>query len=193
MPFEVERKAWVRGPEGLLRALTASLGAPRETVKRDRYFIEPAASAAALGRRPLEFRLRQEEGPPEKSQAVVTSKARSLRPDGTEISDEIEFQISDPQAFERFALERLGWGVKVDKLKRTRTFAAPPLSLEVSEVEGLGWFFEVEALIEKKAKIPQAERMLDETFAKWAPFLGAVEPAPYTRLLLERGAQTPDR
>jgi predicted adenylyl cyclase CyaB len=187
MPIEVERKAWVRDPRGLREELTRRHGQPRETTKSDRYYIEPEAAARALERSPRKFRLRQETGRP----AVATAKARSLQDDGTEVNQETEFEVSDPRAFERFALEHLGWSIQVDKTKRTWAFSAQKLTIEVSEVEGLGWFFEVERLIEKKANLREAEKMIDQAFEEFGRFLSAVESRPYTALLLGK-AQPPE-
>jgi adenylate cyclase class 2 len=198
MAIEIERKAWVRDPDGLRTFLITRLGRPEAVEKRDEYFIEPqwAAEAAALqapaagasgARARRQCRLRQQG-----SRAIATAKVRRLV-EGTEVNQEIEFEVSAPDEYRRFVLEYLGFEPHIDKHKRTLVFRHPKATVELSEVMGLGWFLEVEVLADSEDELEAVSRgVLDPIFRECLQWLGPVEERQYTALLKEaRGGQNP--
>ncbi len=184
MRVEIERKAWVRDVEGLRNALEARYGQPRETLKNDRYYIEPGAELTEdPTRAPKVVRLRREG-----TFAIVTSKQRKFV-EQNEVNREIEFIIDDPEAFEEFIHDYLGFEILVDKVKHTWTFREEELTLELSELQDLGWFFEVEYIGKSKDETPAAAEWIDSVFERFKEYLGNVETAQYIVLLLRKAGR----
>lgn len=185
MKIEIERKAWVRDPEGLRRALETRYGKPKESLKCDRYYIEPGAEPdPSLRPQPRIVRLRREG-----TFAVVTSKQRDIDDDQNEVNREIEFIVDDPETFEEFIRGYLGFEVLVDKVKHTWKFRNEDLALELSELRDLGWFFEVEYLADTEAQHEEAAGRIEDAFAHFADFLGGVETDQYIVLLLRKAGR----
>jgi adenylate cyclase class 2 len=172
MAIEVEFKAWVDDPDALESALKAQAEFVRVVQKYDIYFSQPDHSET-------HFRLRREA-----ANAIVTTKYKTIM-GGTEISDEIEFNVSDPQAFCRF-IDRFGFEPFVVKRKTGRIYRAGNATLELNEVEHLGSFIEVEIMCEDESFVEEARNELDE----WARRLGIarsdIEPTPYIILIQQR-------
>jgi adenylate cyclase class 2 len=170
--IEVEFKAWVDDLEAFEAIVRAHAAFAGEVLKHDIYFRQPDRPA-------LYFRLRREG-----DRAIVTTKDKRIA-DGIETSDEVEFEVSDPQAFCRLA-ERFGFEPFVVKRKATRRYRAGATDIELSEVAHLGFFVEIEILCENDTEVEAARREL----AGWAERLGispeAIEPRLYIHLLAER-------
>ena len=173
MPIEVELKAWVDDPATCQASLTEQASLVKNTHKHDIYFRP--SNTPATGH----FRLRGEG-----STFTVTTKVKQLV-GGVEINDEIDFTISDPRAFCRFA-ERFGFEPFVVKHKTSQVYRAGRATLELNEVEHLGFFIEIEILCDDAAQVETARQEL----AGWVDRLGippeAIEPTPYIRLIRER-------
>jgi len=190
--IEIERKAWVTAPEALAQAVTDVFGPPGVTEKRDRYFLEPMWMTDAASRQARkapagdavsarrQCRLRQEG-------ATYKATAKIRRFEGTtEVNEEIEFGVTEPEGFVDFVVRYLRFENEIDKHKRTRFWKiSERLTVELSEVVGLGWFLEVEYLADDATATSEAKTQLDGIFARFAPHLGAEEARPYTRLLKE--------
>lgn len=184
MAMEIERKARVRDVPGLRGMLRERFGPPCSSEKRDAYFIEPGiviTESATTTARVVRIRRLADS-------ALVTAKARTLR-GATEVNREYEFRIPDPAAFEEFLCGYLGFCPLVEKIKRTEAYSHPPLTLELSEVVSLGWFFEVEYLGTDAGEAESASARIDRVFEDFAPYLGEVEPLPYIVLLLRRSGR----
>ncbi len=200
--IEVELKAWIDDPGAVERTLAARFRFVGGYRKEDVYFrLEPAAgqaSGAALppgafpgpGGGPREFRLRIEKGA-----AIVTSKEKRID-NGVEVNVEIEFEVSDPAAFEAFALF-LGALPFVRKLKVGRLYetaaggSGRPIHLELSEVERLGSFLEIEKLLEsdEQAGVAAARDEIRGLLASLGISAAKIEPRYYIDMLaaLDRG------
>jgi predicted adenylyl cyclase CyaB len=172
MTIEVEFKAWVDDPSAFKAKLDAQAAFVGEVQKHDIYFRQPGDSEG-------HFRLRREG-----QTSTVTTKYKRIV-DGTEISDEIEFEVSEAGAFCRLA-DRFGFEPFVIKRKASRVYRVGTTTLELNEVEHLGFFIEVEMLCEDESQVEGARKEL----AAWADRLGipdeAIEPRPYIRLIRER-------
>jgi adenylate cyclase class 2 len=191
MQFEIERKARVHDAAGLRAALTARFGAPTSIVaKEDAYFIEAGvdlARPAAMRSRVVRLRRRDD------GTAVATAKRRTLV-GATEVNQETEFGVGDGEAFEEFVTRYLGFEPLVEKKKRTEAFAGGEggaLTIELSEVVGLGWFLEVEFLADDAAEEGRAVGLIDGVFAEFAAFVGEAEPRQYIVMLLEAAGRIP--
>lgn len=184
MTMEIERKARVRDIPGLRGLLRERFGPPGFSEKRDAYFIEPGIAiteSAATTARVVRIRRLADS-------ALVTAKIRTLR-GATEVNREHEFLIPDPAAFEEFLCGYLGFCPLVEKIKRTEAYSDPPLTLELSEVVSLGWFFEVEYLGTDAGETESASARIDGVFEEFGAFLDALEPSPYMVLLLRRAGR----
>lgn len=170
--IEVEFKAWVDDPEAFEAIVSAHAQFVGEVDKHDIYFHQPDTPE-------LRLRLRREG-----DRATVTTKEKHIS-DGIETSDEIEFKVSDAQAFCRL-VDRFGFEPFVMKRKITRRYRAGAVDIELSEVAHLGFFVEVEILCDDETQVEAARREL----GVWAERLGispdAIEPRLYIHLLAER-------
>jgi len=184
MRIEIERKAWVRDPDGLREALEERYGQPKEVLKCDRYYIEPGVKPDPSRRpQPRIARLRREG-----TFSTVTAKQRDYEGDN-EINREIEFVVDDPQVFEEFIQGYLGFEILVDKIKHTWKFKDNPLTLELSNLRDLGWFFEAEYLADGEKEREEALRHIDGAFKRFGEFLGDVETEQYIVLLMRKAGR----
>lgn len=171
MAIEVEFKAWVDDLETLEASLRSQADFAGEAHKHDIYFRQPAGPHGHL-------RLRREG-----QTTAVTTKSKQIV-DGVEISEEVEFEVSDAGAFCRL-MDRFGFEPFAVKRKASRIYRAGATTLELSQVESLGSFVEVEILCEDETRVEAARQEL----AAWAERLGipaeAIEPRPYIRLIRE--------
>lgn len=146
---EIELKARVKSPaetEAKLRKFCTFQG---ETVKKDEYWRNPAGKT---------LRLRIETG----KEPLVTWKIKSIN-NGVETNDEREFHVSSAGLFSEL-LRETGFLPVLKKEKRTKTFSvscpSPGLrggphqdktfqaSMELSDVTGLGFFLEIEIVLD---------------------------------------------
>ncbi|MFP4301647.1 MAG: class IV adenylate cyclase [Alkalispirochaetaceae bacterium] len=178
MSYEIEVKAWVADPATLEERLEERGTFVRHFEKNDVYF----EGRATYGDQPITVRIR-EEG--EKS--VCTFKERRTL-DGVEHNREWEFSIGDPFALETLLL-RLGLPEFLRKRKTGVAYRLDDLLVELSEVEGLGHFVEVEILVDSsadEATQSRSKRRVREALASLGVPDSAIESKPYTQLLVER-------
>ncbi|MGH0053149.1 MAG: CYTH domain-containing protein [Sphaerochaetaceae bacterium] len=167
MAFEVELKAHVKDPLTLKHTLEhlsgISLAVCEE--KDDTYY-------GWKGEEPL-FRLRLERFGPSFSELSgevrFTRKYKDNLEDGIEVNKEVEFMAPADQAVNAhdFCLS-LGYDVYIRKTKRGYSYQWMmdeeffPLHIELVELIGLGWFLEMEFVLEQKEQVPDARtRLLD--------------------------------
>lgn len=138
---EIELKAHITDPDALEQAVLAVPGSQKiaESVKQDVYL--------RLEGSPVRIRLRDENGT-----TTLTYKRKETR-NGLEVNDEQECIVSERTAMETL-LADIGFKPFLTKIKRTRSFTLdndgePPITAEISLVEPLGWFFELEILLEE--------------------------------------------
>ncbi len=150
---------------------------------QDTYFT----SAGVEGYTHRRFRLREQEGG-----AWVTVKEKTGA-EGAEASIEHEFEVSDPESFMRFA-ELFGFKVLVRKRKRGRRYGIElermpghVAVIELVEVEGLGFFVEVEVMVEDESMVEAATDEIRRIMERLGVPESAMEPAPYTYMLYKLG------
>lgn len=178
--YEVELKAWVDDPQAVRRRLDEACSYRRDFDKRDRYFKAPSCAAAA-GWVPKQFRLRRDE-----ESLVCTYKHKRVE-DGVEINLEREFDVSDEEAFVGL-VERLGCTPFVDKHKRGSLWDYHGLNVELSEVDRLGVFLEIERLVPDGAAAEEQDRAgreVREALVFFGVDPARIEERPYTRMLAE--------
>jgi adenylate cyclase class 2 len=166
MAFEIELKAWVDEPLTLKKRLFTQGEYESAYEKDDTYWVFPEravvqvpAQSPATGSFPASgVRVRRERhtGPKggTEERVLVTYKVKEIL-DGIEINDEREFEVSDGKVFEDL-LECLGLCPGSIKKKKGWAWNCSPrdsfnpqaadVRAELSQVEGLGWFIELEII-----------------------------------------------
>ncbi|NBB91485.1 MAG: class IV adenylate cyclase [Spirochaetes bacterium] len=180
--YEVELKAWVDDVTDLQMRLESQCTYLREFDKRDRYFTAPECSADP-GAVPQRFRLRRDG-----EKLVCTYKQKDLG-QSVEVNVEREFEVSDEDAFLGL-VRRLGCTPFVDKHKEGRQYEYNGLTVELSVVQGLGSFLEIERLLGDDASDVERASAGAEVRAALETFgVGAerIEARPYTQMLLDSG------
>lgn len=184
---EIEIKARVEDPEAVERRVRAFARFEGETRKLDSYW---KLASATDGGGFTKVRIRDENG-----KATVTYKRKETRGD-VEVNDEREFSVSDRGAFESLITD-LGFEPYIEKRKDTRLFSVETdsgfaVSIELSLVDRLGWFLELEILADEpdEKTIALAEAALRETLARSGVGPDAIERRFYTEMLSEIGAGT---
>ncbi len=87
---------------------------------------------------------------------------------------------------------RVGGRVYIRKEKRGTQYSCDGLSVELSEVAGLGTFLEVEKVVEDDdpEAIARAQSGIRAFFADLGITREKIEPRPYNDILLERGVSS---
>jgi len=148
MAFEIELKAHILDSEALKRLLFEKTTYERAFTKDDSYLYPGQTGERTTNPLPSGLRIRKENRifPDGKEEALisVTFKIKEVK-DGIEINNEREFEISSLPPFEEL-LKRLGLSAGHVKKKRGWAFTHNGINIELTEVEGLGWFVELEIL-----------------------------------------------
>jgi adenylate cyclase class 2 len=146
---EIELKAHVENPEQLkirLESLAEYAGAFE---KKDAYWFPKNPGLPVL---PSGVRVRREKDtdPGGKTSELVhvTYKSKEVR-EGIEINDEKEFDVSRTREFEGL-IGLLGLEKGIEKKKKGWAYSRGRINAELCEVDGLGWFIELEILSSKK-------------------------------------------
>jgi predicted adenylyl cyclase CyaB len=172
MVKEIELKAHVRDSEALKAILSQKAEPGGAFEKRDVYWFGPETSALPLTKLRVRKEKRSFADGTEKSLCLVTYKAKEEN-NGIETNEELEFEVNPVEEFEEF-LEKAG--LKAGAVKRKHgwvfskalnseaEFKAADITAELVEVDGLGWFVELEICV----KVPGdcVNGSLDEANAK---------------------------
>ncbi len=188
MALEVELKAHVEDPITLRHTLDGLGGISKAVceVKQDIYYTE------VKDEDPL-FRLRLESTGPSFSELTgkiwFTRKYKSLK-DGIEVNKEIEFTSSADQheKAHEFCLS-LGYQEYIRKTKRgyfytyTSKDYPAPLHIELVEIAGLGWFLEMEFLLDEEKQVSEAKTCLHQMLSLLDISEEAIEERYYMHML----------
>jgi adenylate cyclase class 2 len=187
MSFEIELKAWADDPDGLRARLFSFVGLGTSFEKADAYWFFTGSDRSI----PLSgVRIRREtriDPAGRVSHALwVTYKVKEIR-EGMEINDEREFSVSDDAAFEEL-LRRLGLEKGIEKNKKGWAWAWEGITTELTEVEGLGWFVELEIITDDNSNeaVSAARLRLFELLHKIGVKKDRIEPRYYTEMLREK-------
>lgn len=185
MALEIELKAHVENPEGLEKQLSG-LGESLGTYEKDDTYWFPVKNGVS-GLPASGVRVRREKTVDPRGQArgntFVTYKIKELR-GNIEVNDEREFEVSQGEIFGDLLL-RLGLEPAMGKRKRGRAWQCGEIRAELSEVEGLGRFLELEIVTEKEGPgvIDESRKRLLEMLADLDIPPGRIETRPYTEML----------
>lgn len=187
MGFEVELKVHVKDPEQLRKEIEkfSLVNGPVFEIKEDIYYALPGEDAL--------FRLRRESSGPSfadlTGQLIFTRKHKALK-DGIEVNQELEFSANYNQFEQAHAFFlSLGYGVFIRKTKKGYSYSyrmtndLPFLHLELVEVPPLGWFLEMEFVLEDEKKVPMARTLLIQMLEKLGIDQSDIESRYYMHLL----------
>ncbi|MDR3325173.1 MAG: class IV adenylate cyclase [Spirochaetaceae bacterium] len=198
MSHEIELKAWVDDCQELSATLSRIAAFEFEYVKEDEYWF-PVEGGSWDGPR-SGLRVRKEKtidaDGAETDCALATYKTKEIR-DQIEVNDEHEFALAAPEgssmeaalaAFEEF-LGRLRLGRSFTKKKQGVSYKSGDITVELSLVEHLGWFLELEILSDDDdpCTIEAARESLLAFLDKAGIAREKIEPKYYSELLRERG------
>jgi adenylate cyclase class 2 len=192
MAVEIELKAWIADPQALMEKIDTFAQTLGSYVKEDAYWRPGAVSHSAdlrgagspnpegLG---SGVRIRRAAWDTDDPQWVVNFKRKEVQ-DGVEVNDEREFAVSDINAFEEL-LERLGLRMWIRKRKSGRAWNFEDMTIEVSEVAGLGWFAELEIIAENnsEATVDAAREKLLDMLVRLEIPKESIEDRYYTEML----------
>jgi adenylate cyclase class 2 len=151
MATEIEVKAWVDDMRAVKKRL-ATLGTELYLYdKRDTYWYNDSFTAAFPSGSRIRRELRTIEGAERSATETffVTYKAKEVR-GNIEVNDEREFRVSDAAVFEEL-LRRAAFQPRQTKRKQGVYFRVDGINVELVEVEGLGWFLELEILADNES------------------------------------------
>jgi adenylate cyclase class 2 len=144
MAVEIELKAWVKDPETQKNAISRLARYEGEYRREDAYWHVSADPGSGVRVRRESF---TSPGGETARLTLVTHKTKEVR-NRIEVNHEREFEVSDGDVFEEL-LGRLGLVRGTCKLKRGWSWNCRGITVELSEVEGLGWFAELEILADE--------------------------------------------
>ena len=205
MATEIELKAHVRDVDTVKQLLAekaaflcsfekddtlwfpANTSAGKDTVSSDPSLFALPATGLRVRREKRIFPDGKEE-----NSVIITYKNKEIR-DGIEINDEKEFQIlsqtgNGAEVFEDF-LTRVHLGPGSGKRKKGWAYSVHGITAELHEVEGLGWFLELEILADngREETVSNGRKRLLEILASLGIGGEAIENRPYMQMLASRG------
>jgi len=190
MSFEIELKAHITNFDEVQRLLFEKAEYKGTFTKDDTYwFQDPSGIPPGEELLPSGLRIRMESRsfPDGKQESFnfVTYKIKEVR-DGIEINDEREFEISSPPVFEEL-LRRLGLWINIEKRKRGWMYTYNGINAELTEVQGLGWFLELEILAEdnREDTVAESRERLMNSLDCFGVERDAIESRYYSEMLRE--------
>lgn len=175
---EIEMKARVADPRTVREKLSGIFIYEGDVEKDDEYWSAPTLSAAipAAGFR---YRIRREG-----RGTTVTFKDKTYS-DGMEINSEVEFGISDEDAFRSFMARLSAQPLYRKKKKGSQWRGKDGLLAELVEVEGLGFFLEIEQVVDdaRKADLVLIKEKIGRVMEKCGLSRSDIECRPYSQLL----------
>ena len=198
MATEIELKAHVKDIDALQSVLCVKAECVGTFEKEDTYWVSHLLAPDNPRQLP-QLRVRREKrslpGGSVVSATMATYKNKVMR-DGIEVNDELEFEVSQGTEFESF-LKNIGFQPDIiSKQKRGWTFSHDEISAELVEVDGLGWFIELEIIVNGLGPETLEETLTDkrEKLLTFLDELGlareAIESRYYTEMLMEQKPKT---
>jgi len=190
MGLEVELKAHV-SDHALLQQRIESLRGISPCLcehKQDTYFSRTGEDAL--------FRMRLVQSGPSfvsmQGTLVFTYKNKTIQ-EGVEVNEEMEFSsTSDQGPFAQQFFISMGYEVYITKTKKGYVYAYPVapdlplLTIELVEVVGLGWFLEMEFILEDSSKVEAARHSLLLVLDQVGVDRCAIEDEYYMHLLKKK-------
>ena len=177
--YEIELKAHVEYPNEVELLLNSFAHFVGETDKKDSYWKHSTCN--------VQFRIRSETG----KMDCVTYKHKEVRENNFECNIENEFFIDNRPAFEKL-MQDSGYTVAYTKRKTTKTYKIPSrenLAIELSFLEHLGFFIEIEILSETNdtKTVQNCHAELLSILEKCSLPQTAIETRYYSEMLKEKG------
>ena len=194
MTYEIELKVRVDNPLHLKTLLDEKCEFKKAYDKLDVYYSYPGeagsiaarAKAGERGGRVKAFRVRKDgDG------CIITIKEKRIEA-GIETNLEREFTTSSLELFTWF-VEDLGCIERIVKKKKGYWYVLNEVNLELSFVEDLGWFLEVEKLCESgdQQEHAAAREEIQRVLAEFGIPKDRIEPRYYTDMLMEKAGKSP--
>jgi len=190
---EIELKAWLDDYESIKERLSSLGSYVRSYDKSDSYWLK-GQDAACLVTTNTGIRVRRESGFGADGcgheSVLVTIKNKTMS-GNIEVNDEREFAVSDAVAFEEM-LQGLGLSKVLCKEKhgwewsiQAELVGKPDIKAEVSMVQGLGWFLEIEILSDdgNERAIEESRRELFALLQKLGVGEDRIETRQYAEML----------
>ncbi|MCL2006651.1 MAG: class IV adenylate cyclase [Treponema sp.] len=147
MNMEIELKAHITDHEALGLLLSKRAEYLGDFIKDDTYWF-PIDNSSGIEKIRMRRQKHSSPGGNEKSECFIGFKKKEVR-DNIEVNEETEFEAGPPEAVEEF-LREMGYERGISKHKRGSVYKEGEIIAEVLEVEGLGWFIELEILLPKE-------------------------------------------
>jgi len=179
---EIEAKVRIDDPAEVESRVARLAAFKQNRIAEDIYFAPAHVPPDEVDPgRHLVFRVRTIDGRHE-----LTAKRKHLV-DGIEVSQEVNCPITEVAAFREFAAA-IGFRPFVTKRKESRIYARGELTYELNLVAGLGWFLEIECLLEGNAADLErrAAGLVESAFQELGFRREQFEPRLYIDLLRRR-------
>ena len=189
MPVEVELKARVDNPEEIKNKILKFGPQSYTFEKEDVYWAFPNDTSARLRvRRERKINTRGKI----KTTTLVTCKIKQIH-EGIEINDEKELSVSSGEVFEEI-LTYLGMEPGIRKKKTGTAWKCrlkngfPAILAELSDVQHLGYFIELEILTDSRDEqtLAKNRKLLLDLLEKLDIPQNKLESRPYSELLMEK-------
>lgn len=181
--LEIEIKARIHNPDGLKALLTRDFEFIGSQVKKDRYYCEAGSEQSCQPETHKIARLRVD-GP----KTCLTVKRKKVE-EGVEINEEFEVDVDNFDDAEQ-VLSALGFAPFLNKEKRTDLYQDPKgAKLEFNEIKGLGFFLEIEELLDDSSgreEIEACKSRLKDRLVTLGLSNQDVESRPYMALLRDQ-------
>ena len=190
MAREIEIKARVLNPRDIRIKISRFAELLGAFEKVDAYW-QPQEPEKIPGSPRYGIRSRKEKfmntGGKTKETVYITWKFKEVR-NGMEFNDEKELEVSSGEIIEEL-LEHLGFRLETSKQKKGSVYTLGTMTIEITEVESLGWFLEMEILLsESNENSEEAARdILLSTLEELGINREAVESRSYSQMMSELG------
>lgn len=179
MATEIELKVWIDDVSSISERLSLSMVCTGTYTKHDEYW---RSDHHDIGNG---IRLRVEED----GTCIVNWKRKEVRK-LIEVNDEHEFAVSSRDEC-ALLLESLGFSPWIRKVKRGSAYKSGPILAELSEIEGLGHFLELEILADDDTPdtVARAQNALYRCLEDLGIPRDRIETRYYTSMLAEKFKQ----
>jgi len=196
MAMEIELKAHVKDSEALRQLLHEKAEYKGSFEKEDTYWLfNEAADHKLADHKPAALRIRREnrifsDGKKE-SLTFATYKIKQVK-DGIEINDEREFEIRSSAVSDRDDLDALLRHLRLTpgltKRKKGWIFLREDINAELTEVESLGWFIELEILADndREETVAREKKKLLDFLDSLGIERTAIESRFYSQMITEK-------
>jgi adenylate cyclase class 2 len=169
--YEIEAKVRLSKADfnRLKSEISKFAGKKEDTDIKDSYYSSPKNTS---------LRIRVNNG-----QGVLNIKSKK-KDKGIEMNQEIELPLKSPSKFSSF-LQKNGFPLTAKKEKKGDIYQYGDMRIELNFVKKLGYFLEIETIVENKSEIPSAKKALRALFNKLGFDSSDYEKKYYLELLAE--------